>query len=61
MRSATITAMHSPFLDACRHDIRYALRTFSKSPGFTAAAALSLAVGIGGATGLENAQAAASG
>jgi hypothetical protein len=61
MRNATITALHAPFLDACRHDIRYALRICSESPGFTAAAVLSLAVGIGGATGLENPRAAASG
>src|ERR1700687_240614 len=41
-----------PFLDACAHDICYALRAFRKTPGCAATAVLSLAVGIGGATGL---------
>jgi predicted permease len=40
------------WLEDLRRDLRYALRTFRRSPGFAATAVVSLAVGIAAATGL---------
>ncbi|MGH9159874.1 MAG: permease prefix domain 1-containing protein, partial [Vicinamibacteraceae bacterium] len=40
------------WLDALWHDVRFALRTFRRSPGFAATAVVSLAVGIAAATGV---------
>jgi predicted permease len=34
-------------MDALHHDLRYALRAFARSPAFTAAAVLSIAIGVG--------------
>jgi len=40
-------AWFSRWLDNCGRDLRFAMRTLRRSPGFTAATALSLALGIG--------------
>src|SRR2546422_9950396 len=39
-------------IDLFRHDLRYAVRTFVRAPGFTLLAILTIAIGVGATTAI---------
>jgi putative ABC transport system permease protein len=53
--SAMDNSARQGWLDGFRHDLRFTLRTFAHAPAFTAAAVLTLAVGMGAATAIGTA------